>query len=534
MEYDPIYLLLNKIFLVLIIIVTVLLALWVYLNSPKRRVGQLFALMTLSFLFWWAGGYFFSFSKNLDATLWFGRLILGVASISFALLYFFIVIFPRKVKINKILDYIVISLTVIFFFLSIFTNYIVKDVEFTKWGVDPIYGKGGVLFYIWIFFISVIIFIKLIQKYFSITKAMRMRVQYIFLGFSVFILINLVFNVLFPILTGSIKYWQIGNYSSLFFLGFTAYAIVAKQLFGMKVALTQFLVGLIAILLLWQAVVVIPDWFEFSWRFALLLLFLFFGYLLVRSVKQEIKRRAELQQLYLKVEKLSKAKSDFISIASHQLRTPLSVIKGYLSMILEDFYGPVAKPIREKLENVLENNERLVKLVDNLLDLSHLEKGEVEYEFKRVSFKEIVKGAVDMLKGEATKKGLALVFDKAKTKELFVKADAQKLHEVIFNLIDNAIKYTGQGNVTVSLVEENGFAICRVKDTGIGISPEEKQYLFKRFARGMRVSRIWTEGAGLGLYVARMVIEAHKGQIGVESQGEGKGSEFWVRLPVTG
>jgi len=182
------------------------------------------------------------------------------------------------------------------------------------------------------------------------------------------------------------------------------------------------------------------------------------------------------------------------------------------------------------MKKTLESNERLIKLVDHLLDLSHMERGKMEFEFKKVSFQEIVENAFEEMKPQAETKGLKFIYHRPPKGDFLVEADDGKLHQVIVNLMDNAIRYTEKGKVELSLGRTDHEITFSIKDTGIGILPEEKKHLFKRFIRGKKVSRLWTEGVGLGLYVARLIIEAHRGQIGGESEGEGKGSEFWVKL----
>jgi len=278
---------------------------------------------------------------------------------------------------------------------------------------------------------------------------------------------------------------------------------------------------------------------EFILKFGLFAGIAVFSVLLIRGVLGEVRSRERiakmarsLEKVNIELQKLDKAKSEFISIASHQLRTPLSAIKSFISLILEDFYGPISEKVRDKMKKSLESNERLIKLVDNLLDLSRMEKGRMEFDFKKVSFQEIVENVIEEMKPQAQIKGLEFIYHSSSKGDFLVKADSDKIRQVIINLIDNAIRYTEKGKVKVNLRRTDQEVIFSIKDTGIGILSEERKYLFKRFARGKKVSRIWTEGVGLGLYVARLIVEAHHGQIGGDSEGEGKGSHFWVKLPV--
>jgi signal transduction histidine kinase len=149
-----------------------------------------------------------------------------------------------------------------------------------------------------------------------------------------------------------------------------------------------------------------------------------------------------------------------------------------------------------------------------------------------LDLEKLVANVVEELESVAKKKGLRFTYKKPKTALPTLKLDEEKLRQVIMNLIDNSIKYTKQGSVTVSLYQKDNRVIFSVKDTGIGIDEEGKDNLFKKFSRGTGTSLIHTEGTGLGLYVAKQIVEGHGGDIRVESPGEGKGSEFLVSLPV--
>jgi len=249
------------------------------------------------------------------------------------------------------------------------------------------------------------------------------------------------------------------------------------------------------------------------------------------TLQREVERQTkELKQANEDLTKLDKAKSDFISIASHQLRTPLTAIKGFTSMILEGSYGRTTKVVHDKLEKIYESAERLIRLVNDLLDLSHMEGGKMEFNFQKINLTQMVKSVSEELDIQAQKKKLKLTVN-LPDQDLFVKADEQKLRQVVMNLIDNAIKYTEKGKAEVSLKESDNKVQFSVKDTGMGMKPEEITNLFQKFVRGSEASHYHTEGAGIGLYVARQLVEAHMGRVWAESEGEGKGSTFLVELP---
>ncbi|MBI2038332.1 MAG: HAMP domain-containing histidine kinase, partial [Candidatus Nealsonbacteria bacterium] len=230
--------------------------------------------------------------------------------------------------------------------------------------------------------------------------------------------------------------------------------------------------------------------------------------------------------------RLDKAKSEFISIASHQLRTPLSVIKGYISMIIEGVYGKLSEKQASPLENVYQSSERLIKLVNDLLNLSRLEAGKIEFKPEPAFLENIVFSVAEELKINAEKKGLYMKIMKPSASLPEIMIDQDKLRQVILNIIDNAIKYTQAGGITVALKQLDFWVRITVSDTGEGMAKEEMAGLFQTFTRAHAGTRLNIEGAGIGLYVAKKFVEMHKGKIWAESQGRGKGSTFFIELPV--
>ena len=289
--------------------------------------------------------------------------------------------------------------------------------------------------------------------------------------------------------------------------------------------MTTIFVVLIGILLGLDALIFTPQVYLQLFKGLILAIFLYFGYLLVKSVLREIKQREE-------IEKLSKAKSEFISIASHQLRTPLTAIKGYISMILEGTYGKLPKKAERPVEDVYKSNERLIQLVNNLLSVSRIESGKMEMEREKTSIEDLISSVINIFKIEAKKKGIFLKFEKLEKPLPEILIDSDKIREVISNLIDNAIKYTDKGGVTINLKILNSKLQIQISDTGIGMTKDEISKVFESFSRGAAGTRLYTRGVGLGLYVARRFVEMHQGKIWVESRGKGKGSTFHIELPM--
>lgn len=339
-------------------------------------------------------------------------------------------------------------------------------------------------------------------------------------------------------ITGRWEILQYGLFGMPVFLIFLAYLIVRYKAFNMKLFGVQVLVSAL-IILIGAQLFFVKTTVNFFLTPSTFLIAVVFGIMLIRSVRQEIERKEELQTMADRLavandqlRKLDSSKSEFISIASHQLRTPLTAIKGFVSLLLEGSYGVVPGPISDVLNKIYTSNERIIQLVENLLSISRIESGKIQYEYADVRVEDMLSELRDTFMISAKKKELELVFDEVKTPLPLVWVDRQKALEVISNLIDNALKYTSAGNVTVRVEAVAGAVRVAVADTGIGMSADTMPYLFVKFSRGKDVGRLHANGTGLGLYVGKQMIEAQGGRIWAESAGEGKGSTFFVELPV--
>jgi signal transduction histidine kinase len=244
--------------------------------------------------------------------------------------------------------------------------------------------------------------------------------------------------------------------------------------------------------------------------------------------KSEVQKLEKINQ---ELKRLNRTKTQFISIASHQLRTPLAAVKGYLSMIMDGDYGSVAPNQKKILETVLQSANRLVRLVDTLLDVSRIESGRLDIVFRRTQLINVLENKIRELQSEAELKEQAISFKKPPGQVPEILADSSKLDEVFGNILDNAVKYTPvKGKININLEVNREDILITIQDTGIGIPKDEIPYLFDRFARGRGV-KVNPAGSGLGLYIVRKLVEGHGGKVWVESAGLDKGSTFFVKLP---
>ena len=228
---------------------------------------------------------------------------------------------------------------------------------------------------------------------------------------------------------------------------------------------------------------------------------------------------------------VERMKTEFVSLAAHQLRTPLSIVKWSMSMLKKGDFGKLNKKQGEIVKNTFRNNERLISLVNDLLNITRIEEGRYLYEMAMTDIREIIKSVMENYKEEIKAKKIIIDFKKPEDFPLMM-IDTEKIKLVVQNFIDNAINYSQPGGkVIISLKNDDKNIEFKVQDFGIGIPEEEQSKIFGKFSRAGNAAKMNTTGSGLGLFLSKNIIEAHGGEIWFESE-EGKGASFYFSLPI--
>ena len=258
-----------------------------------------------------------------------------------------------------------------------------------------------------------------------------------------------------------------------------------------------------------------------------------------RRAKERVRRTAkkvddvtdELRKTNARLRQISALKDEFISLTSHELRTPLTAIGGSISTILEGYAGKIDDKAREFLEGAYNENLRLLRLVNNLLNISQIELGRLKFNIVKLNLLTSATNVIEVLRSQAEEKKLELVFNVEK--ELFVNVDEDKLREILINIIGNAIKFTDKGRVAMTVWKQDKTAIISVEDTGRGILFKDQQKLFKKFEKVDSIKAARKKGGtGLGLYICKNLIKGMDGEIWLKSE-HGKATTVFFTLPLT-
>ena len=373
------------------------------------------------------------------------------------------------------------------------------------------------------------------------TRQERVKIFLVSLGTCLLFLSFLAANVVATI-TGDYVTSQYGHIAVPIFAAFLTYITIKYESFEPRILLIDTLV-IALVILIFSLLFAENDNYQIYANLMAFILVLPLGYTLLTGIRKEVRARKQIEKLAKQLEvanerlkELDRMKSEFLSIASHQLRAPITAIKGYASLIVQGDYGPVPNTMKDPLERVSESARVMASSIEDYLNISRIEQGSLKYEFAPVDVASVAQKVVEEMRPVALAKHLALNFS-SKDGALMVQADFGKIKQVFSNLVDNAIKYTEKGSVNVSVEkaqDASGKGVARivVEDTGAGIPREEMGGLFEKFVRARGANKVNTTGTGLGLYVAKQLVEGHKGTVRIESDGLGKGTRFIVELPA--
>lgn len=502
--------------------------------------NQIFFLMTLALTIWGVAYWqWLAATNESDALFWTRLLSLGSIFIPVFFYHWVIEIFKKRgaFKILLVIAYFIGITVALFSFSDLVVASVTPKLFFPYW------PNPGILYSIYLFTIYILLTTIstwiLFAEYFKAPADSNEHGQLVYMLLGTIIgfsggLTNfpLWYDIMIP---------PYGTFLAAVFPFFLGYATlrypVFNTVFNLKSITTEIMVFLVMIALVIQVVLAESFFFQVL-QSVILVIFAGFSYLLVKSVYREVEQRQEIARLAENLEKanerlkeLDRMKSQFLSIASHDLRAPLTAIRNFMSLLLDGTYGKLPPAAEEGTQHVFERSTEMAEMVENYLNVSRIEQGRMKYDFAEMNFKDTVSEAVLAFKPLAKERKLELLY--TESKDTFkLKGDEPKLREVVENLINNALLYTVKGSITISLERVGERATLIVSDTGVGMSQKTIGKLFKLFSQGDDSRKVNPKSTGVGLYITKAHVEAHKGKIWAESDGEGKGSRFIVELPL--
>ncbi len=529
-----------------------ILGLVVFFNNPKSSTNRSLLLFSILTILWGVSNYFNSQTGSTKFALWFLRSHLFLSTWHAFFFFQLARVFPReKVGLTKRIKYFVLPLVILTSILTLSPFVFVKISEFGELGKVSVAERGpGILLFVLTAASLIISGISLfIYKTVKSSGLERKQYRLVLSGVSLTFILLIIFNLLLPAVFNNVKFIPLGALFLLPFVALTSYSIYKHRLFNVKVAATAILVFLLS-LLTFTEIILSTSLSLIIYRSAVFLFVLFFGILLIKSVLREVSQREKIENLATqlavtndelktanaKLQELDKMKTEFVSMATHQLRSPLTAIKGYASLILEKSFGEVEEKVRGAVDVIFQSSQKLVHVIEDFLNITRIELGTMKYEQIEFDFKQMAEVVAKELKVNVEKKGLKFDFE-AEEGDYKLAGDSGKLAQVVGNLIDNAIKYTptaaaagGANWIKVALAHVGSKIRLTVSDSGAGIPAEVIPKLFQKFIRAEGAGKLNITGTGLGLYVAKQIVEGHGGKIWAESEGAGQGSQFIVEI----
>ncbi|MEZ6209355.1 MAG: ATP-binding protein [Candidatus Paceibacterota bacterium] len=513
-------------------VLTLIIALYIWKQSKHKASSKIIIYIALTFALWVIlNNIVWLIAASASVYLFAWSLIEPVSIVLFLLMYYFVYTYVYNKDLPYMSKYTIIITTAPFIFLS-FTKFNIASLDLNSClPVENIsylyYGFALKVFFtlLSIFYLFYAIYSNEIRKKETVTLS-----------------IGVLSFILSFFISGYVSE-NVGNYIyefySLFGVGIflicISALIVKFKVFNIKGLGVQMIIFL-------QVFFVASQLLFFRSREDLIVILMtlaisiVFGLVLFYSVKKEFQQKQLLEvqsrtllKMNKRLETKDKLRSEFMLLASHQLRSPLTALRGYASMIREKSFGEYSEKLEEPIDRIYESATHLNNVVTDLLSISKIELGGLTYSMQIFDVKRMVKDIVTEMQNMAENKKIYLKYSDSGEILYLVKGDVEKLRQAIINVIDNAIKYTSTGGVEVYLDRDESFTQIKVKDTGVGIKKEDVPNLFKKFSRvgGVGINR---SGSGVGLYLVKKIIDAHDGKIDISSEGDGKGSTFVVVL----
>ncbi|MEK7664495.1 MAG: ATP-binding protein [Patescibacteria group bacterium] len=557
-------------------------ALFVIFYNPRDKINRLYFLLGLANTLWGFGYWQWQLAIDASSALFWVR-ILSIGSLFIPVFYFHWIVslleISKKNKYIVWLNYIFAIIILFFSFSDLFIKGVSKKMFFDFWPNPGIlYNFYLVVIYILIVFYSLFL---LFWHYKVSSGEKKYQIVYVIIGS----IIGFGGGLTNFLLWYNIQVPPYGTFFVVLYPLFLGYAVIKYRLFDIKIITTALFIFLIWVALLMRTL--LSENFQSLFiNGGTLLIMVILGILLARAIFRDVRQREEIAKMaedvrkaYViekrakeEIERLDKFKDQFLMTAQHNLRTPLTSMMGYADLLLKGMFGKQNKKTIEVIQKFQTLTQNMIRMVNNFLDMAQFQLGKSVITLKPdIDVLGLINEIVQEIQFKAESKGIYVKVEKpeparnasgiadAGGKIFTISADREKLKAAIFNIVDNAVKYTEKGGVTINIKNQVSNIKIVVQDTGIGIPKEKLSTIFDQmFERSEEAKRVASLGSGVGLYLSGEIIKAHKGKVWVESparigparsaspsdaggyaegvaggEGEGKGSTFYIELPIT-
>ena len=491
----------------------------VYLNNKKSITNKSFLAFALITIVWGISNYLEYKFDTVGKTLWALRSHLFI-SVWHALSFFTLsYIFPyEEKKFPKWYKYYLVPLVIFTSLLTLSPFVFSRITELAPLGevTNPERGFGIVIFSLVAFGLLIAGLTSLLIKTIKSSGVERKQTAFIMTGMFLTACLILLFNVVLPVVLNNLGFIPLAALFVFPFIALTSYTIYRHRLFNIKVAVVSFVSFLITIFS-FTNVIYSTDLTGIILNSTAFIIILFGSIELIKAM-MDLEIANEQQQ-------------NLIHFISHEVKGFLSKSRSIFSIIEEGDYGPLPEYLKAPVTEGLNSGKKGVDMVQDILNASNLKKGTVQYKLRKFDLKNIFSEVASDQRKNAETKGLSFDVHLDESKNYEIVGDAEQMKHVFKNLIDNSIKYTLKGGLSINLSNDSQKILFFIKDTGVGINPEDRKHLFTEGIKGKNSMKVNVESTGYGLFIAKKIVEAHKGRIWVESEGSGKGSTFFVELP---
>lgn len=527
LEFDVI-----NILLITIAVTNFALGLLLFFSSNKKQdgSGKLFSLVALAVVLWIVIIVIYRLTNNVDTLLGITKLLY----ISALLIPMIFLIFVNRfiyVKVNKILERTLLIFLALLLILTWFTPYIISSVVLQD-GLEHkiIFGE---LFWVYVVFLITtfnLAFYALRIKYKEFGGFKQKQTLFIILGTTLSTYPAFVTNLIFPWI-GIFTFNWVGQLCTIFLTIFTTYAILKHHLFDIKMILSEILLGLMGVIL-FVYIFLAKNTYEVVVSTVFFIIFSGVAYALLRELLKGINREHQLERANNKLIETIESKDLFLRMTSHQLRTPLTSLNGFLSLILEQWQGKykMNQATHDDLVLVYLNAQRLIAIVNDILAFNAIKANRFGVIMRpEVSVKDELNYLLQDNKYVLEYFNTNIIL-KSIGEDFKVSMDSVRMKEVFQNLLSNAIYY-GKGKVWITIIDEGDRLQIRFRDNGPGIDVNIKDKIFKSRFRARGVGDQNPNGSGLGLFISRTIVNMHHGTLKLKNSGSSQGAVFVIKIP---